>query len=166
MPACNYIGRERIAEEIEKARQLRSLETVPPAPNTIPQCAAHLPTNYVIPGRQMRNEEAVVSSAGHRLTHIPMMTGAVAMPRQTVQEENMKKTLNTLKKSQPFRVRLSKCHSLIGRVVGFSHVGHALTMKLRVFIEYPIGSGTIFQSASGAATKMWFDYRESSGKRY
>ncbi len=61
-------------------------------------------------------------------------------------------TFNTLSKSPPFRVRYSKDHSLIGRVIAFDAV---CRIELKVFIEYPIGSQTVFRSASGAGRQMY-----------
>ena len=72
-------------------------------------------------------------------------------------------TLNTLSKSPPFRVRFSKDHSLIGRVIAFDAVCRGSDYELKVFIEYPIGSQTVFQSASGAGRQMYGEFRERLG---
>lgn len=72
-------------------------------------------------------------------------------------------TLNTLSKSPPFRVRFSKDHSLHGRVIAFDAVCRGSDYELKVFIEYPIGSGTVFQSASGAGRQMYGEFRERLG---
>ncbi len=72
-------------------------------------------------------------------------------------------TLNTLSKSPPFRVRFSKDHSLIGRVIAFDAVCRGSDFELKVFIEYPIGSQTVFQSASGAGRQMYGEFRERLG---
>ena len=72
-------------------------------------------------------------------------------------------TLNTLSKSPPFRVRFSKDHSLIGRVIAFDAVLRGSDHELKVVVEYPIGSQTVFQSASGAGRQMYGEYRERLG---
>ncbi len=72
-------------------------------------------------------------------------------------------TLNMLSKSPPFRVRFSKDHSLHGRVIAFDAVCRGSDYELKVFIEYPIGSGTVFQSASGAGRQMYGEFRERLG---
>lgn len=72
-------------------------------------------------------------------------------------------TLNVLSKSPPFRVRFSKDHSLYGRVIAFDAVCRGSDYELKVFIEYPIGSGTVFQSASGAGRQMYGEFRERLG---
>lgn len=72
-------------------------------------------------------------------------------------------TLTTLSKSPPFRVRFSKDHSLIGRVIAFDAVCRGSDYELKVFIEYPIGSQTVFQSASGAGRQMYGEFRERLG---
>ena len=75
----------------------------------------------------------------------------------------IQETLNVLSKSPPFRVRFSKDHSLIGRVIAFDAVCRGSDYELKVFIEYPIGSGTVFQSASGAGRQMYGEFRERLG---
>ena len=75
----------------------------------------------------------------------------------------IQETLNTLSKSPPFRVRFSKDHSLIGRVIAFDAVCRGSDYELKVFIEYPIGSQTVFQSASGAGRQMYGEFRERLG---
>lgn len=72
-------------------------------------------------------------------------------------------TLNILSKSPPFRVRFSKDHSLMGRVIAFDAVCRGSDYELKVFVEYPIGSGTVFQSASGAGRQMYGEFRERLG---
>ena len=75
----------------------------------------------------------------------------------------IQETLNTLSKSPPFRVRFSKDHSLIGRVIAFDAVCRGSDYELKVFIEYPVGSQTVFQSASGAGRQMYGEFRERLG---
>ena len=72
-------------------------------------------------------------------------------------------TLNILSKAPPFRVRFSKDHSLVGRVIAFDAVCRGSDYELKVFIEYPIGSQTVFQSASGAGRQMYGEFRERLG---
>ena len=75
----------------------------------------------------------------------------------------IQQTLNDLSKSPPFRVRFSKDHSLIGRVIAFDAVCRGSDYELKVFVEYPIGSGNVFQSASGAGRQMYGEFRERLG---
>ena len=85
-------------------------------------------------------------------------------PQETTQRFALiQETLNVLSKSPPFRVRFSKDHSLIGRVIAFDAVCRGSDYELKVFIEYPIGSGTVFQSASGAGRQMYGEFRERLG---
>ena len=72
-------------------------------------------------------------------------------------------TLNILSESLPFRVRFSKDHSVIGRVITFDAVHRGEDYELKIFIEYPIGSQTVFQSASGAGRQMYGEFRERLG---
>jgi hypothetical protein len=75
----------------------------------------------------------------------------------------IQQTLNDLSKSPPFRVRFSKDHSLTGRVIAFDAVCRGSDYELKVFVEYPIGSGNVFQSASGAGRQMYGEFRERLG---
>ena len=75
----------------------------------------------------------------------------------------IKDTQNTLYKSPPFRVRFNKDHSLIGRVIAFYAVFRCTGYDLKVCIEYPIGSQTVFQSTSGVGRQMYYKFREQLG---
>ena len=98
----------------------------------------------------------------HNHKHLP--ADVVPTPDSTTQRfAQIQDTLNTLSKSPPFRVRFSKDHSLIGRVIAFDAVCRGSDYELKVFIEYPVGSGTVFQSASGAGRQMYGEFRERLG---
>lgn len=91
-------------------------------------------------------------------------TDAIPTPDSTTQRfAQIQDTLNTLSKSPPFCVRFSKDHSLVGRVIAFDAVCRGSDYELKVFIEYPVGSGTVFQSASGAGRQMYGEFRERLG---
>lgn len=94
---------------------------------------------------------------------IPMPMEVHSQQETTQRFAQIQETLNTLSKSPPFRVRFSKDHSLVGRVVAFDAVCRGSDYELKVFIEYPIGSGTVFQSASGAGRQMYGEFRERLG---
>lgn len=96
----------------------------------------------------------------------PMLSGEhpISAHDSTTQRfAQIQETLNTLSKSPPFRVRFSKDHSLIGRVIAFDAVCRGSDYELKVFIEYPVGSQTVFQSASGAGRQMYGEFRERLG---
>ncbi|XP_041669475.1 probable E3 ubiquitin-protein ligase IRF2BPL [Cheilinus undulatus] len=68
-------------------------------------------------------------------------------------------TLLTLCACTPFNVRFKKERSLQGRVLAFDAVSKpGPEHELKIYIEYPSGSGTVFSSASGAARQMYQDY--------
>jgi hypothetical protein len=48
-------------------------------------------------------------------------------------------------------------------VIAFDAVCRGSDFELKVFIEYPIGSQTVFQSASGAGRQMYGEFRERLG---
>ena len=94
----------------------------------------------------------------------PHKVESVHAPDTTTQRfAQIQETLNVLSKTPPFRVRFSKDHSLVGRVIAFDAVCRGSDYELKVFIEYPIGSGTVFQSASGAGRQMYGEFRERLG---
>ena len=97
--------------------------------------------------------------------HLPPDHGPTGISHDTTSQRfaQIQDTLNTLSKSPPFRVRFSKDHSLIGRVIAFDAVCRGSDFELKVFIEYPIGSQTVFQSASGAGRQMYGEFRERLG---
>ncbi|KAL6106089.1 irf2bpl [Pungitius sinensis] len=65
----------------------------------------------------------------------------------------------------PFDVRFKKDHQLVGRVFAFDAVSKpGLEHELKIFIEYPSGSGTVFSSASGVAKQMYQDCMKEFGR--
>ena len=101
----------------------------------------------------------------HKPLHLPGQEHGNSVPQDnsTQRFAQIQDTLNTLSKSPPFRVRFSKDHSLIGRVIAFDAVCRGSDFELKVFIEYPVGSQTVFQSASGAGRQMYGEFRERLG---
>uniref|UniRef100_A0A4W5NYG7 Interferon regulatory factor 2 binding protein-like n=1 Tax=Hucho hucho TaxID=62062 RepID=A0A4W5NYG7_9TELE len=74
-------------------------------------------------------------------------------------------TLLTLSNSSPFDVRFKKDHSLVGRVFAFDAVSKpGMDYELKIFVEYPSGSGNVFSSASGVAKQMYQDCMKDFGR--
>ncbi|KAM6913100.1 putative E3 ubiquitin-protein ligase IRF2BPL [Xenentodon cancila] len=74
-------------------------------------------------------------------------------------------TLLALSACTPFQVRFKKDHGLVGRVFAFDAVSKTgADYELKIFIEYPNGSGTVFSSASGAARQMYQDCMKDLGR--
>lgn len=72
--------------------------------------------------------------------------------------ELIRESLSTLNRSCPFDIRFKKDYSLIGRVFAFDvSCKPGIDYELKIFIEYPRGSGCVFQSASGVAKQMYTD---------
>ena len=99
----------------------------------------------------------------HRQVHVSDPIPVQTHETTTQRFAQIQDTLNVLAKSPPFRVRFSKDHSLIGRVIAFDAVCRGSDYELKVFIEYPVGSQTVFQSASGAGRQMYGEFRERLG---
>ena len=68
--------------------------------------------------------------------------------------------LAVLNNCVPFIVRFNKDHSLKGRVFSFEAIRKTTDYELRIYTEYPIGSNSVYQSASGASRQMYGEYRE------
>lgn len=117
---------------------------------------SHIPTTFALQNLHHPSGKAL---------HLPPDHGPSAITHDTTSQRfaQIQDTLNTLSKSPPFRVRFSKDHSLIGRVIAFDAVCRGSDFELKVFIEYPIGSQTVFQSASGAGRQMYGEFRERLG---
>lgn len=74
-------------------------------------------------------------------------------------------TLVTLSSCTPFDVRFKKDHCLVGRVFAFDAVSKpGPDYELKIFIEYPSGSGNVFSSASGVAKQMYHDCMKDFGR--
>lgn len=63
----------------------------------------------------------------------------------------------------PFSVRFRKDHALAGRVLAFD-VGATLEFELKVFVEYPAGSGIIFSCIPDLVRQMFRDLAKDAGK--
>uniref|UniRef100_A0A8C2HAQ3 Interferon regulatory factor 2 binding protein 1 n=1 Tax=Cyprinus carpio TaxID=7962 RepID=A0A8C2HAQ3_CYPCA len=59
--------------------------------------------------------------------------------------KHMREALHTLSGCTPFNVRFKKDHGLLGRVFAFD-AKLMVEFELKVFIEYPCGSGNVFSS--------------------
>uniref|UniRef100_A0A8C9TJE0 Interferon regulatory factor 2 binding protein-like n=1 Tax=Scleropages formosus TaxID=113540 RepID=A0A8C9TJE0_SCLFO len=74
-------------------------------------------------------------------------------------------TLLALCNSTPFDVRFKKDHALLGRVFAFDAVAKpGMDYELKIFVEYPSGSGAVFSSASGVAKQMYQDCMKDFGR--
>ncbi|XP_051902215.1 interferon regulatory factor 2-binding protein 1-like [Hippocampus zosterae] len=63
----------------------------------------------------------------------------------------------------PFTVRFRKDHNLLGRVLAFDASATA-EFELKVFVEYPIGSGMIFSGVPDLVRQMFRDSAKDAGK--
>ncbi|XP_038584075.1 probable E3 ubiquitin-protein ligase IRF2BPL isoform X1 [Micropterus salmoides] len=79
--------------------------------------------------------------------------------------KTVRDTLVSLSGSTPFDVRFKKDHGLVGRVFAFDAVSKpGMEHELKIFIEYPSGSGNVFSSASGVAKQMYQDCMKDFGR--
>lgn len=77
----------------------------------------------------------------------------------------VREAVHTLNQCTPFEVRFKKDHDLRGRVITFDAPYKPGTdYEMKVYIEYPIGSGNVYTSASGVAKQMFQDTRKDMGK--
>ncbi|KAM6307756.1 LOW QUALITY PROTEIN: interferon regulatory factor 2-binding protein 1 [Podargus strigoides] len=65
----------------------------------------------------------------------------------------------------PFNVRFRKDHALVGRVFAFDAAPRpGLEFELKLFAEYPCGSGSVYAGALGLAQRMCQDCPRSPGR--
>ena len=79
--------------------------------------------------------------------------------------ELIRETLTTLNMVTPFDIRFKKDHGFVGRVFAFDvSCKPGMEYELKIFIEYPRGSGCVFQSASGVAKQMYTESLKEMAK--
>ncbi|KAJ8308321.1 hypothetical protein KUTeg_013195 [Tegillarca granosa] len=78
---------------------------------------------------------------------------------------NVRDTLSVLTSVIPFEIRFKKEHNHCGRVFAFDAVTkNGMEYELKIFLEYPLGSGNIFNNASNAVKQMHVDSMKDMGK--
>lgn len=75
-------------------------------------------------------------------------------------------TLAVLGSVTPFDIRFKKDHGLIGRVLAFDANAKSpgTDYELKIFVEYPVGSANVYNSASGVARQMYSECSKDVGK--
>ncbi len=131
-----------------------------PLPGALPQTAFATHMHRVVPAS---HAATIPTSLLQNLHHGHKPIHHLSGPDHAKRFAQIQDTFNTLSKSPPFRVRFSKDHSLIGRVIAFDAFRRGYDFELKVVIEYPIGSKTVFKSASGAGRQMYREFRVRLG---
>lgn len=72
-------------------------------------------------------------------------------------------TLLTLSSCAPFNVRFKKDHGLVGRIFAFDAKLGPET-ELKMYVEYPCGSGVVFSSLVTLVKQMFLDCQKDAGK--
>jgi hypothetical protein len=130
--------------------------------------AAAVGMNAVIPNARQQNTEgdeqgrkgfpgALVPGYSHPAIH------------HEEQPRLVRETLATLNMSTPFDLRFKKDPTLRARAMHFdvfnkSHAPGLGDFEMKIFVEYPYGSGNYIQSASGVAKQMHIDSMKEVGK--
>ncbi|XP_013890094.1 putative E3 ubiquitin-protein ligase IRF2BPL [Austrofundulus limnaeus] len=143
--------------------------TVPP--NLLPQVSRTSSQNSVDPGgKGPTSDQDQDQDVKDRQRNSEVLTELNESLRNRQEEwasrpKLVRDTLLVLSKSTPFDVRFKKDHGLVGRVFAFDAVSKTgLDFELRIFIEYPSGSGSVFSSASGVAKQMYQDCMKDLGR--
>ena len=77
----------------------------------------------------------------------------------------VRETIAALSSAVPFEIRFKKDHHLFGRVFAFDSTSkNGIDFELKVFMEYPLGSGNIYNSASSVAKQMHIESMKDIGK--
>ncbi|CDQ58354.1 unnamed protein product [Oncorhynchus mykiss] len=75
----------------------------------------------------------------------------------------VREVLVTLCGCAPFSVRFRKDHNLVGRILAFE-AGAGPEFELKVFVEYPSGSGIVFSGITELVRQMFRDSNKDAGK--
>ncbi len=77
----------------------------------------------------------------------------------------VRETLSALAHTTPFDIRFKKDSNLAGRVFAFDASSKpGPDYELKIFIEYPLGSGNVYNNATGVAKQMYQDCVKDLGK--
>ena len=78
----------------------------------------------------------------------------------------VRETLHTLASATPFDIRFKKDTSLTGRVYAFdaAQTSNPGEYELKMFVEYPLGTGNVYNSALSVARQMYQDCTKDSNK--
>ncbi|XP_067412918.1 interferon regulatory factor 2-binding protein 1 [Emydura macquarii macquarii] len=77
----------------------------------------------------------------------------------------VREQLLALSACAPFSVRFKKDHALVGRVFAFDAAPRpAYEFELKLFVEYPCGSGSVYAGVLGLAKQMFYDCLKDPGK--
>uniref|UniRef100_A0A673AST6 Interferon regulatory factor 2 binding protein-like n=1 Tax=Sphaeramia orbicularis TaxID=375764 RepID=A0A673AST6_9TELE len=144
-------------------------------PNLLPQTLLNGPNPHLT-GRAPQSSVVGVSLSEHGGKRPEKQRNAEALAElsdslRNRQEEwggrpkTVRDTLLTLSGCTPFDVRFKKDHGLVGRVFAFDAVSKpGMDYELKLYVEYPSGSGTVFSSASGVAKQMYQDCMKDFGR--
>lgn len=161
----------------ENVQNLLSKSTSP-GPNSVakgqrPQAQGNLPvrdlaerrgSNFVLddPRNAMLNGNAIL----HRGQPPMTPNGLSNFPTDVFpRPEIVRDTLVRLNTATPFDIRFKKERNLVGRVFAFDLSSKpGMEYELKVLIEYPLGSGIVFQSASAVVKQMYNEAVKDSGK--
>ena len=79
--------------------------------------------------------------------------------------ELVRDTLLRLNTATPFDIRFKKDHNLVGRVFAFDISNKpGMEYELKVLVEYPRGSGIVFQSVANVVKQMYSETVKDFGK--
>lgn len=77
----------------------------------------------------------------------------------------VRETIAALSSAVPFEIRFKKDYHFVGRVFAFDSTSkNGVDFELKVFMEYPLGSGNIYNSASSVVKQMHVDSMKDVGK--
>ncbi|XP_072704902.1 interferon regulatory factor 2-binding protein 1 [Ciconia boyciana] len=159
----NFEGADRIEPLLEAARRLRHSHAesrhrdVPPSrpEETTPERRGPPPPPVPVPCRP-RGAECLAELSEAMRGRAEDWPGKPPAVRER---------LAALAGCAPFNVRFRKDHALVGRVFAFDAAPRpGFEFELKLFAEYPCGSGSVYAGVLGLAKQMFQDCLRSPGK--
>ncbi|XP_042653220.1 interferon regulatory factor 2-binding protein 1 [Tyto alba] len=156
----NFEGADRIEPLLEAARRLRHgrAEPRPPRAALLPSPPEETPAERRVPPAPCRPHGAeclaeLSEAMRGRAEDWPGKPPAV------------RERLAALAGCAPFNVRFRKDHALVGRVFAFDAAPRpGFEFELKLFAEYPCGSGSVYAGVLGLAKQMFQDCLRAPGK--
>lgn len=169
-PILEYPGPQRLVNGLPAGHPIHRGDDHGPADLTRgsprgPPGILHHPPGMPIPRQAMpptpHSKEGEEEEGGREEDKHAPHEDAVTLP------QHVREALTVLSTALPFRLRFKKDHMLTGRMVAVDATckqGSGGDLDLKVFVEYPLGSGNVVSSLTNLTKQMFHDSSKDLGK--